>query len=220
MGGKAGRTSKLAATVLLVVNFVVMMACGAVFAFSLWVIVSPTTLSPVIDKIDSPVVKTLLAPHTLTASLGVALALLALFFFFVAFMGFCGALTQSQFLLVMYSALILLLLLLECALFYYFSSTLLEKGLLREDGQWTHALRIAFTCCENVNASTTEPAKLPWSCCGRAGYPDNCTAANIYQKDCLQTIAGWLRRYQTAAYASLVATHVILSSCALLRRRS
>ncbi|XP_063544082.1 CD63 antigen-like [Cydia strobilella] len=219
MGGKPGRTSKLAAAVLLVVNFIVMMACGAVFAFSLWVIVSPITLSAVIDKIDSPVVRTLLASHTLTASLGVALALLALFIFIVALMGFCGAVTQSQFLLLMYSALILLLVLLECALFYYFSSTLLEKGLQKEDGQWTHALRVAFSCCENVNGTTTV-SKLPWSCCGLAGIPDNCTAGNMYQKDCLQTVAVWLRRYQTAAYASLVATHVVLSSCALLRRRS
>ncbi|KAI8426930.1 hypothetical protein MSG28_014600 [Choristoneura fumiferana] len=101
MGGKSGRTSQFAAAVLLAVNFTAMIFSGMLFAFSLWVIASPATLSSAIEKLDSPVLKTLLAPQALSVSLGVALAVLALFFFFVSFMGFYGAITKSQFLLFM-----------------------------------------------------------------------------------------------------------------------
>ncbi|XP_073963818.1 uncharacterized protein [Choristoneura fumiferana] len=219
MGGKSGRTSQFAAAVLLAVNFTAMIFSGMLFAFSLWVIASPATLSSAIEKLDSPVLKTLLAPQALSVSLGVALAVLALFFFFVSFMGFYGAITKSQFLLFMYSALILLLLLLECALLYYFTSTLVEKGLQIQDGQWTHALRIAFSCCENnFNVTSAEAIKLPWSCCGRTFYPDNCTMPDMFRRDCQPAISSWLHRYLTAIYASLAATHIVLSSCSLLRR--
>ncbi|XP_026318482.1 uncharacterized protein LOC113229178 [Hyposmocoma kahamanoa] len=69
--------------------------------------------------------------------------------------------------------------------------------------------------------SRTQPpdiSKLPWSCCGTNGYPSNCTISKIYPKNCNQTIPHWLSRYQTATYASLAVLHILMSSCALVRR--
>ncbi|XP_049883091.1 tetraspanin-13-like [Pectinophora gossypiella] len=192
--------------------------CAILFGVSLWIISSPSTLSAAIQGFGTPTVKALLSPPTLSLQLGVALAALSTFFFFVAFMGFYGAIVRSQFLLFMYSTLVLLLLLLECALFYYFSSSLMEKGLRQEDGQWTHTLRIAFECCEYNATSLPEVVKPPWSCCGSASYPDNCTASTIYNKNCNVTIASWLHRYKNAIYASLAVLHILLSSCSLFRR--
>ncbi|XP_028166488.1 uncharacterized protein LOC114357181 isoform X2 [Ostrinia furnacalis] len=165
-----------------------------------------------------PMLQALLEPEVLTVQLGVAIAVLATFLFFISFMGFYGALTKSQFLLFMYATLVLLLLLLECALLFYFSSGLMEKGVRKEDGQWSHAIRLALTCCEHNNTSP-EIDRPPWSCCGPGGYPNNCTSSNIYKKNCHEAISSWLQRYQTAIYALLAATHLILASCSLIRRR-
>ncbi|KAL0808431.1 hypothetical protein ABMA28_012894 [Loxostege sticticalis] len=159
----------------------------------------------------------LLAPEVLTVQLGVAAAVLATFFFFVSFMGFYGAVSRSQFLLFMYATLVLLLLLLECALLYYFSSSLVEKGLQKEDGQWTHAIRLTLSCCEH-NYTSPELVTPPWSCCGPGSYPSNCTADNLHRKNCQEAITSWLRRYQTGIYALLAATHLILASCSIIRR--
>ncbi|VVD04994.1 unnamed protein product [Leptidea sinapis] len=65
--------------------------------------------------------------EALTFQLGLAAAMLAIFFFFISFMGLYGAIARSPFLLFMYAVLILLLLLLECALVYYFTSSVLEN---------------------------------------------------------------------------------------------
>ncbi|CAH0698421.1 unnamed protein product [Spodoptera exigua] len=116
-----------------------------------------------------------------------------------------------------YSALVLLLLLLECALLYYFSSNLVEKGLHKDDGLWTHAMRLAFRCCEH-NTSIPETRKPPWSCCGPELYPDNCTTSLMYEKDCHASIVNWLDRYQLSIYTSLAVFHVIIASCAIIRR--
>ncbi|KAI5630667.1 tetraspanin family domain-containing protein [Phthorimaea operculella] len=160
----------------------------------------------------------LLPPELLTLQLGIGSAALATFFFFVAFMGLYGAVSRSQFLLFMYATLIVLLLMLECALLFYFSSSLLEKGLQQQDGQWTHALRLAFKCCEHNATTSQEVAKLPWSCCGPEGYPNNCTIFNIFSKNCNTTIASFLHRYNTGFYASITVLHIMLCTCAVIRR--
>ncbi|CAH1641966.1 unnamed protein product [Spodoptera littoralis] len=134
-------------------------------------------------------------------------------------MGLRGAMTRSPFLLFMYSALVVLLLLLECALLYYFSSNLVEKGLYKDDGLWTHAMRLAFRCCEH-NTSIPETRKPPWSCCGPDLYPDNCTTALMFQKDCHASIVNWLDRYQLPVYTSLAVFHVAMATCAIIRRSS
>ncbi|CAG5036920.1 unnamed protein product [Parnassius apollo] len=144
---------------------------------------------------------------------------MAIFFFFISYMGFCGAINCSKFLLFMYSTLVILLLLLECALFFYYTSNLVEKGLQVEDGQLTHALRLSFRCCEyNYTSNMVEKIKPPWSCCGVSGSPVNCTAERAYTQNCQQTIAAWLDQYQPAIYVSLTILHVLLSSCSLIRR--
>ncbi|KAL0852808.1 hypothetical protein ABMA27_012613 [Loxostege sticticalis] len=217
MGDKTSKTSKVAASILIVFNMIVMIFCILLFAFGLWMIASPSTLSTAILFTGSATLKALLAPEVLTVQLGVASAVLATFFFFVSFMGFYGAVSRSQFLLFMYATLVLLLLLLECALLYYFSSSLDEKGLQKEDGQWTHAIRLALSCCEH-NYTSPELVRPPWSCCGPGGYPSNCTSENLYKKNCQEAITSWLRRYQTAIYALLAATHLILASCSIIRR--
>ncbi|KAM3956867.1 uncharacterized protein ACR2FA_009178 [Aphomia sociella] len=214
---KSNSSSKIAASFLILVNGITLTSCVILFSFGLWMIASPSTLTYAIQSVDASAVKTLLAPEVLTVQLGVAVTLLSGFVLCLSLMGLYGALRRSQFLLFMYSTLVILLLLLECALFYYFSSTLTEKGLLEEDGQWTHALRLVFSCCDKDGESEVE-LKPPWSCCGTAGYPNNCTTAQIFDKDCQQTITAWLNRYQTAIYASLAALHIILSSCSLVRR--
>ncbi|XP_052754514.1 uncharacterized protein LOC113510131 isoform X2 [Galleria mellonella] len=215
---KTTSTSKIAASVLIIINGVTLICCSALFAFSLWMIASPSTLSNAVQSAGTPAIKTLLGPEALTVQVGVATAAVAGFVFCISLMGLYGAVSRSQFLLFMYSTLMLLLLLLECALFYYFSSTLTEKGLLEQDGQWTHALRLVFACCDS-DVTVKAERKPPWSCCGPAGYPDNCTSSQLYEKDCRQTITAWLHRYQTAIYASLAVLHIILSSCSLVRRR-
>ncbi|KAI5632135.1 tetraspanin family domain-containing protein [Phthorimaea operculella] len=220
MSGKTGRTSKFAAAVLLGINFIVMFFCAILFAFALWMISSPSTLSAAIHGFGSPSVKALLPPEILTLQLGIGSAALATFFFFVAFMGLYGAVSRSQFLLFMYATLIVLLLLLECALLFYFSSSLLEKGLQEQDGQWTHALRLVFKCCERNATTYQEGSKLPWSCCGPEGYPSNCTIFSIFSKNCNTTIASFLHRYNTGFYASITVLHIMLCTSSTPPRKA
>ncbi|KAJ8704116.1 hypothetical protein PYW07_013410 [Mythimna separata] len=217
MDKRTTKTSKGAAWILWIVNFIVMFVCILTIAFGLWIISSPSTISSVIDASGSSTMKALLQ-DMLTLQVGIALTAIAIFLFCVCFMGFYGAFTRSPFLLFMYSALVLLLLLLECALLYYFSSNLVEKG-LQDDGQWTHAMRLAFKCCEH-NTSIPDTKKPPWSCCGPDAYPDNCTSAQMFKKDCHASIVSWLERYQLPIYTSLAVLHVVLSSCSFVRRSS
>ncbi|XP_059045003.1 uncharacterized protein LOC131840824 [Achroia grisella] len=218
MESKTSSTSKIAASLLIIINGVTLICCTVLFAFSLWLIASPGSLSNAVHSVGTPAIKALLAPEALSVQVGVATAAVSGFMVCISLMGLYGAVSRSQFLLFMYSTLVLLLLLLECALLYYFSSTLTEKGLLEQDGQWTHALRLVFSCCD-TDVTLGAEVKPPWSCCGPAWYPDNCTSTQIYEKDCRQTITAWLHRYQTAIYASLAVLHIILSSCSLVRRR-
>ncbi|XP_063898867.1 uncharacterized protein LOC110382428 [Helicoverpa armigera] len=209
------KTSKVAAWILWIVNFIVMVTCILIMTLGLWIISSPGSLSTVIDFTGNATIKALLQ-DMLSLQVGIAVTAVAIFVFCISFMGFYGAITKSPFLLFMYSALVLLLLLLECALLYYFSSNLVEKG-LQDDGLWTHAMRLAFKCCEH-NATIPDVKKPPWSCCGPETYPDNCTATMIVKKDCQSSIVSWLERYQLPIYTSLALIHVILSSCSIVRR--
>ncbi|XP_013174292.1 PREDICTED: 23 kDa integral membrane protein-like [Papilio xuthus] len=192
--------------------------CCTLFALSLWMISSPDSLSFYIHSNGSPVIKVLFPKEFLDVQLGIALSLLAIFFFFISFMGFYGAIYCSQFLLFMYSILVFLLLLLECAIIFYFTSNLIEKGIQVEDGQITHALRLAFHCCDQNYTSSADQILPPWSCCGVNGYPNNCSAKMTYTKNCQETITIWLQKYQASIYASVAVLHVILASCSLLRR--
>ncbi|XP_060809075.1 uncharacterized protein LOC132903831 [Amyelois transitella] len=219
MATKSSCVSMFAAAVLIMFNIIVVLVCLTLLAFGIWAIVSPHTLSAVILTVPCPVIKALLPPHVVTAHLGAAAVVVATVAGCIACMGLRGAINGSPFFLFMYTSLVLLLLLLECSLFYYFSSSLVEKGLQEQDGQWTHALRLVFTCCEYNSSSPAEVAR-PWSCCGVNGYPDNCTIQEAYDKDCRVTISAWLNQYQTTVYVSLAAAHIILSSCSILRRRS
>ncbi|CAH0599528.1 unnamed protein product [Chrysodeixis includens] len=189
--------------------------CLLLVALGLWIISSPTTLSSVLEASGSMTLKALFE-QAVSLQVGIALTTIAIFLFFVCFMGFYGAFTRSPFLLFMYSALVILLLLLECALLYYFSSNLVEKG-LQDDGQWTHAMRLAFQCCEH-NASEPDIRRPPWSCCGPDSYPDNCTTTLMYKKDCKASISTWLDRYLLPVYTTLAILHVVLASCSILRR--
>ncbi|VVD04995.1 unnamed protein product [Leptidea sinapis] len=157
--------------------------------------------------------------EALTFQLGLAAAMLAIFFFFISFMGLYGAIARSPFLLFMYAVLILLLLLLECALVYYFTSSVLEKGVEEQDGQLAHAIRLSLHCCD-YNDTIPLNTNIPWSCCGTNGYPRNCTTDRVYGKNCKQQMYSWLKRYQTLVYGSLAGLHILLSSCSLLRRAS
>ncbi|PZC71573.1 hypothetical protein B5X24_HaOG212964 [Helicoverpa armigera] len=175
--------------------------CILIMTLGLWIISSPGSLSTVIDFTGNATMKALLQ-DMLSLQVGIAVTAVAIFVFCISFMGFYGAITKSPFLLFMYSALVLLLLLLECALLYYFSSNLVEKG-LQDDGLWTHAMRLAFKCCEH-NATIPDVKKPPWSCCGPETYPDNCTATMVVKKDC-----------QPSIYSALVLL-LLLLECALL----
>ncbi|XP_037298965.1 uncharacterized protein LOC119190685 [Manduca sexta] len=146
-------------------------------------VMSRSCIKQIFDLIYSA--KALLPPSALTVQLGVGLVFLAMFSFFISFMGFYGAISRSQFLLFMYATLNMLVLLLECALLFYFSSNLVEKG-QREGDQWTHTLRLTFKCCElNV---TQQDVQIPWSCCGVVGYPNNCTSSTVFQDVSQHTI--------------------------------
>uniref|UniRef100_A0A2H1V7V9 SFRICE_011152 n=1 Tax=Spodoptera frugiperda TaxID=7108 RepID=A0A2H1V7V9_SPOFR len=92
-----------------------------------------------------------------------------------------------------------------------------HKGLHKDDGLWTHAMRLAFRCCEH-NTSIPETRKPPWSCCGPDTYPDNCTTSLMFQKDCHASIVSWLDRYQLPMYTSLAVFHVVMATCAIIRR--
>ncbi|CAG9789822.1 unnamed protein product [Diatraea saccharalis] len=100
------------------------MLCALTFAFGLWSTASPTTLYFAIQSTGSATIKALFPADVLTVRLGIGLSALATFMFFVAVMGFWGAITRSQFLLFM-------------------------KGLQEQDGQWTHAVRLVFGCCDH-----------------------------------------------------------------------
>ncbi|XP_053603051.1 CD151 antigen-like [Plodia interpunctella] len=219
MANKASCTSIFAALVLIVVNILVVLASLAFLTFGIWAMASPSTLSGVIQTIPYTVVKALLPPQVVTARLGAGVAAVSSVIGCIAIMGLRGAVSRSPFLLFMYASLIFLLLLLECALFYYFASSFIEKGLQDQDGQWTHAIRLILLCCE-YNSSSSAEVSRPWSCCGVDAYPDNCTLQLAYDKDCRQTISSWVSSYQTTLYASLAGLHILLFSCALLRRQS
>ncbi|KAH9638633.1 hypothetical protein HF086_007767 [Spodoptera exigua] len=64
----------------------------------------------------------------LTLPAGIGITSVAMFLFFISSMGFRGAMTRSPFLLFM-------------------------KGLHKDDGLWTHAMRLAFRCCEHKYTS-------------------------------------------------------------------
>ncbi|KAL4714827.1 hypothetical protein ACJJTC_002686 [Scirpophaga incertulas] len=214
---KTSRTSKIAAIIVVIVNLLVIVLSTLLFTLGIWTISSPKNLHAAIVGTGNIYLKALLPREVLTIQLGVALVAVAIFILFVSTMGFYGALNRSTFLLFMYSTLVLLLLLLECALLYYFTSDILEKGIQEQDGQWGHMLRLAFRCCENNTSSLTR--KPSWSCCGVGGHPDNCTLENAYKQSCRESISKWLDTYQTATYVTLIASHVVLASCALMRRR-
>ncbi|XP_050559737.1 uncharacterized protein LOC118278375 [Spodoptera frugiperda] len=218
MDKSTSKASKIAAWILMTINAIFMVICLLFVALGLWILSSPSTLFKVIEVTGNSTVKAL-TQDTLTLPVGIAITSVAVFLFFISFMGFRGAMTRSPFLLFMYSALVLLLLLLECALLYYFSSNLVEKGLHKDDGLWTHAMRLAFRCCEH-NTSIPETRKPPWSCCGPDTYPDNCTTSLMYQKDCHASIVSWLDRYQLPMYTSLAVFHVVMATCAIIRRSS
>ncbi|XP_075989447.1 uncharacterized protein LOC142985265 [Anticarsia gemmatalis] len=215
MAKTESKVSKFAACILYVVNFIIMVVCCITFSFGLWIIISPVTLSTILDATGSNTLKALVQ-DMLTLQVGIAVSLVSVLLFFVCFMGFYGAVTGSAFLLFMYAALVLLFLLLECAFLHYFSTNLIEKG-LQDDGQWTHAMRLIFKCCEH-NTTVAEVKNPPWSCCGPDFYPDNCTSTAIYKKDCNSSITSWLDNFELPIYLLLAVIHVVLSSCSLLRR--
>ncbi|KAF9416619.1 hypothetical protein HW555_006049 [Spodoptera exigua] len=216
MDKSSSKTSKIAAWILMTINLIFMVVCILFAAVGIWIISSPSTLAKVIESTGNSALKALIQ-DILTLPAGIGITSVAIFLFFISSMGFRGAMTRSPFLLFMYSALVLLLLLLECALLYYFSSNLVEKGLHKDDGLWTHAMRLAFRCCEH-NTSIPETRKPPWSCCGPELYPDNCTTSLMYEKDCHASIVNWLDRYQLSIYTSLAVFHVVIASCAIIRR--
>ncbi|XP_041968119.1 uncharacterized protein LOC121725294 [Aricia agestis] len=217
MAKKTSNTSRVAAAIVIVVNFIVMLCCLVAFALSLWAVASPRTLVHAVQVFGTPALKALVTEEWVGVQVGVGSALLAAFFFCISLMGVYGAISASQFLLFMYAALVFLLLLLECALVFYFSSNIVEKG-IQDDGQWTHALRLVFECCDKNYTAVSEPITPPWSCCGVDHFPKNCTADNIYTRDCQRAVVEWLQRHQVAIYASLAALHLLLSSCSLIRR--
>ncbi|CAH2062408.1 unnamed protein product, partial [Iphiclides podalirius] len=211
--------SRIAAFILIGANLFFMTLCAGTFALGLWAIASPSSLSHAIQTFGDATTKVLLTREFLDVQLGVALAALSMFFFFIALMGFYGAVDRSQFLLFMYSILVVLLLLLECALLFYYTSDLTEKGVRAGDGQLTHALRVTFKCCEhNYSSDASDMMQPPWSCCGVMWFPDNCTADRIFGQDCKQTISAWWTNYRAAVYLSLSALHIVLLSCSLVRR--
>ncbi|XP_013135863.1 PREDICTED: tetraspanin-9-like [Papilio polytes] len=213
MGKNKG--SRVAAAILISTNLLFMIFCSMLFALGLWIISSPNTIIFYIQAYGTPIIKVLFPREFLDVQLGIALSLLAIFFFFISLMGLYGAIKCSQFLLFMYSILVFLLLLLECALIFYYTSNIIEKGIQVNDGHITHVLRLAFRCCDNYTAEHIQP---PWSCCGSEGYPSNCTADKSYTKNCQETITIWIQKYQAIIYSSLAVLHVLLSSCSLLRR--
>ncbi|XP_052745982.1 uncharacterized protein LOC112054581 [Bicyclus anynana] len=220
MNGKTSATSRTAAAILIFCNFVAMFVCITVFGFSLWLTASPTSFANAVKMFGNPTLKALLPEEALSPPLGVGLAVLAVFFFFVSFMGLYGAIVGSQFLLFMYATLVILLLLLECAVMYYVSSNLLEKGLQEPNSHTSHALRLSLQCCEHTNRTSAEGASptTPWSCCGAEAFPTNCTLDKVYTTGCHQAIVTWLYRYETVIYVALASSHVLLSLCSLLRR--
>ncbi|CAF4946849.1 unnamed protein product [Pieris macdunnoughi] len=178
----------------------------ATFAIGLWVITSPKTLAYVLERAGP--LKDLFPEEVLTVQLGVGIAMLSIFFVFISVMGLYGSINCSTFLLFMYAALVLLLMLLECAVFFYFTSNAEKKGVQASDGALGHTLRLALRCCDNVSDS------MPWSCCGTK----NCSREISFSKNCKDAMSDWLHHYGTIVYGSLIASHVILSSCSLLRR--
>ncbi|KAJ0169839.1 hypothetical protein K1T71_014445 [Dendrolimus kikuchii] len=214
---KFSNISKIAAWILVVTNLMITILCVITIAFGLWCIAAPHSLTSAIEVVGSPSMKVLMTREVLTVQLGVGIIAVSSFLFFISFMGLHGAISRSPFMLFMYTTLIILLLLLECALVYYFSSNFNEKGLRKEDDQWSHAMRLVFKCCD-YNATLTTNVNLPWSCCGESGYPNNCTTSDTFNKDCKQTISNWFNRYETAIYITLAVLHILLASCSLIRR--
>ncbi|XP_045781572.1 uncharacterized protein LOC123878443 [Maniola jurtina] len=219
MSGKTNRTSRISASVLIFCNFVTMFFCITIFGFSLWVIASPSSFAGAVNIFGTPTLKALLAEDAPFLEMGISVAMLSGFFFFISFMGFYGAITGSQFLLFMYAALVILLLLLECAVMYYISSNLVEKGIQERNSYLTHAIRLTLQCCEqNITISPPDGKAPPWSCCGAETYPKNCTLDRVYPTGCHQAVINWLKRYETPIYVCLAISHIILSLCSLLRR--
>ncbi|XP_072941358.1 uncharacterized protein [Epargyreus clarus] len=212
------KVSKMSAIILISVNIVTMVFSILLFAFSLWIIASKNTLLFVIQTLGTTNMKVLLTKESLSLYVGIGLAVLSCFVFFICFMGFYGAITCSQFLLFMYSTLVLLLLLLECALMFYFSSNIAEKGIRERDGQLGHILRLAFSCCEVNESQNASTVALPWSCCGVNGFPDNCTASQSFRKNCKETFIEWWDAHETALYVYVSVLHAVLASCSLVRR--
>ncbi|XP_022125664.2 uncharacterized protein LOC111000517 [Pieris rapae] len=200
------KASRLAGFVLIFVNFITTMLSLATFAIGLWVIISPKTLAHVIER--SGPLKALFPEEVLTVQLGVGIAMLSIFFLFISVMGLYGAINCSTFLLFMYAALVLLLMLLDCAVFFYLTSNAEEKGVQASDGVLGHALQLALHCCDNGSDV------MPWTCC----ETKNCSRETNFRTNCKDAMSNWLHHYGTIVYGSLIASHVILSSCSLLRR--